>query len=376
MPTRACRRRRARLRSTPALREPARAGAASTSRSPGVPCCSARSPALMNLRSRWSGIATGDQAIFVERAAFEAVGGFPDQPLMEDIELSRACAGVGRRPACARVSSPRAGAGNATASGARSALMWRLRLLYRLGRRARAAGAQLPMTTADERCARDRDGQGAGAGLREDAARCRARRRRRRAAGRTAARPTIDHAVEAAHRAGRRCAATPTPRTRAFVAARGQHRSRCRRKATATSVCACTARSSAALAHACARAADRHRRARRRRGLPAARGAALVEHDAVFGPARRRRLHAGGVRRPAPALLFDGVAWSTAQVMRADARTRLRAARRCAHVELADAAPTSTNRRPRARAERMARIARQLRCGGRRGHQTLSAEES
>lgn len=45
--------------------------------------------ALMNLRSRWTGIATGDQAIFVTREAFDAVGGYPDQPLMEDIELSR-----------------------------------------------------------------------------------------------------------------------------------------------------------------------------------------------------------------------------------------------------------------------------------------------
>jgi rSAM/selenodomain-associated transferase 2 len=44
--------------------------------------------ALMNRRSRWTGIATGDQAMFVTRAAFDAVGGFPDQPLMEDIELS------------------------------------------------------------------------------------------------------------------------------------------------------------------------------------------------------------------------------------------------------------------------------------------------
>ena len=44
---------------------------------------------LMNLRSRMTGIATGDQAMFVTRAAFEAVGGFADQPLMEDIELSR-----------------------------------------------------------------------------------------------------------------------------------------------------------------------------------------------------------------------------------------------------------------------------------------------
>lgn len=44
---------------------------------------------LMNLRSRLSGIATGDQAIFVGRRLFDRVAGFPDQPLMEDIELSR-----------------------------------------------------------------------------------------------------------------------------------------------------------------------------------------------------------------------------------------------------------------------------------------------
>lgn len=44
---------------------------------------------LMNLRSRLTGIATGDQAIFVRRAVFEAVGGYPDQPLMEDIALSK-----------------------------------------------------------------------------------------------------------------------------------------------------------------------------------------------------------------------------------------------------------------------------------------------
>lgn len=44
---------------------------------------------LMNWRSRLTGIATGDQAIFVTRSAFESVDGFPDQPLMEDIELSK-----------------------------------------------------------------------------------------------------------------------------------------------------------------------------------------------------------------------------------------------------------------------------------------------
>ncbi len=53
-----------------------------------------RSPALkivaamMNARSRLTGIATGDQGIFVERGLFAAVGGYPDQPLMEDIALS------------------------------------------------------------------------------------------------------------------------------------------------------------------------------------------------------------------------------------------------------------------------------------------------
>lgn len=44
---------------------------------------------LMNWRSCLSGIATGDQAMFIKRSAFEAIGCFPDQPLMEDIELSR-----------------------------------------------------------------------------------------------------------------------------------------------------------------------------------------------------------------------------------------------------------------------------------------------
>ena len=44
---------------------------------------------LMNLRSRITGIATGDQGIFVSRALFERIGGYADLPLMEDIDLSR-----------------------------------------------------------------------------------------------------------------------------------------------------------------------------------------------------------------------------------------------------------------------------------------------
>ncbi|ADE14043.1 glycosyl transferase family 2 [Nitrosococcus halophilus Nc 4] len=43
----------------------------------------------MNWRSRLTGIATGDQALFVEREVFVAAEGFPEIPLMEDIVLSR-----------------------------------------------------------------------------------------------------------------------------------------------------------------------------------------------------------------------------------------------------------------------------------------------
>lgn len=52
--------------------------------------------ALINLRSRLSGIATGDQALFVRRAVFEAMGGFADVPLMEDIAFTRALKRRGR----------------------------------------------------------------------------------------------------------------------------------------------------------------------------------------------------------------------------------------------------------------------------------------
>jgi rSAM/selenodomain-associated transferase 2 len=62
--------------------------------------------AAMNLRSRLSGIATGDQGIFVRRAAYFQVGGFPQIALMEDIALSAALKRTGA-PAClsARITS-------------------------------------------------------------------------------------------------------------------------------------------------------------------------------------------------------------------------------------------------------------------------------
>jgi rSAM/selenodomain-associated transferase 2 len=56
---------------------------------------------MMNWRSRLTGIATGDQAVFVRREVFERLGGFPDLPLMEDIALAKRLKRVGR-PACLR----------------------------------------------------------------------------------------------------------------------------------------------------------------------------------------------------------------------------------------------------------------------------------
>jgi GT2 family glycosyltransferase len=51
---------------------------------------------MISLRSRLSRVATGDQAIFVRREVFDQIGGYPDFPLMEDIEFSRALKRAGR----------------------------------------------------------------------------------------------------------------------------------------------------------------------------------------------------------------------------------------------------------------------------------------
>lgn len=87
----------------------------------------------MNLRSRLTSIATGDQAMFVTRSAFQAVGGFPEIALMEDIALSKLL----KKQAPAACLSQRV-----VTSGRRwerhgvlrtIVLMWRLRLAYFLG---------------------------------------------------------------------------------------------------------------------------------------------------------------------------------------------------------------------------------------------------
>jgi rSAM/selenodomain-associated transferase 2/rSAM/selenodomain-associated transferase 1 len=85
---------------------------------------------MMNLRSRLTGIATGDQAMFVRRETFEAFGGFAPIALMEDIAMSKSLKRFGR-PACLRE--------RVTTSARRwqqhgvwrtMLLMWRLRAAY------------------------------------------------------------------------------------------------------------------------------------------------------------------------------------------------------------------------------------------------------
>ncbi|HYH40446.1 MAG TPA: glycosyl transferase, partial [Burkholderiales bacterium] len=89
--------------------------------------------AAMNVRSRLTGIATGDQAIFVTREAFERAGRYPPIALMEDIALSARLK---------RESPPLCLAARVSTSGRRwekhgvvrtILLMWRLRLAYWLG---------------------------------------------------------------------------------------------------------------------------------------------------------------------------------------------------------------------------------------------------
>ncbi len=89
---------------------------------------------LMNLRSCLTGIATGDQGIFVTRAVFEAVGGFPEIPLMEDIALSKALRRLSA-PECIRRPRLLASSRRWEEHGILPTmiLMWRLRLAFALG---------------------------------------------------------------------------------------------------------------------------------------------------------------------------------------------------------------------------------------------------
>lgn len=85
---------------------------------------------MINQRSRLTGIATGDQAMFMTRHALEAIGGIPDQPLMEDVELSHRLRRLSR-PHCLRACVETSGR-RWDRHGAWKTiwLMWRLRWLY------------------------------------------------------------------------------------------------------------------------------------------------------------------------------------------------------------------------------------------------------
>jgi rSAM/selenodomain-associated transferase 2 len=88
---------------------------------------------FMNLRSRASGISTGDQAIFVRREVFETMGGYPDMPLMEDIELSRRLKRRGRLAALPLRVTTSARKWEREGALRTMALMWALRFLYMVG---------------------------------------------------------------------------------------------------------------------------------------------------------------------------------------------------------------------------------------------------
>ena len=109
-------------------------GGDSTSRIEGRSPLLALVAALMNARSRLTGIATGDQAIFARRDAFERAGGFPQIALMEDVALLQG--DEARRPAAvpARARAVTSGRRWERRGALRTiVLMWRLRLAYFLG---------------------------------------------------------------------------------------------------------------------------------------------------------------------------------------------------------------------------------------------------
>lgn len=89
--------------------------------------------AMVNLRSRFSGLFTGDQGIFVRRDVFERIGGFPEEPLMEDLALALALRREGQTAALRErvVTSARRWSEEGVA---RTVLrMWTIRSLFALG---------------------------------------------------------------------------------------------------------------------------------------------------------------------------------------------------------------------------------------------------
>lgn len=88
---------------------------------------------LMNARSRLTGVCTGDQGVYLHRRLLAVIGGVPEQPLMEDVELSRRLRRL-CRPRCL-ASSLQTSARRWQQAGWLNTvlLMWRYRLRYWLG---------------------------------------------------------------------------------------------------------------------------------------------------------------------------------------------------------------------------------------------------
>ena len=88
---------------------------------------------MMNWRSRLSGIATGDQALFVRRHIFEQIGGFADMPLMEDIDFSRRLKRTGATAALTATVTTSFRRWERHGPLRTILLMWALRFLYWIG---------------------------------------------------------------------------------------------------------------------------------------------------------------------------------------------------------------------------------------------------
>ncbi|MCK7473217.1 MAG: glycosyltransferase family 2 protein [Rhodopseudomonas palustris] len=271
--------------------------------------------ALMNLRSRLSGIATGDQAIFVTRAAFDAVGGFPDQPLMEDVEITQPPAQAiasGLHPRERVLTSGRRW--EARGAWRTILLMWRLRWRYWRG----ASPEDLARGTTDERATRIVIlAKAPVAGHGQDAADSGARRASRRA--RLARRVLLAHAaarrVAAGRGAGRAVRDARHRASRRSRALARRHGMALRPQGEGDLGARMAARRERALAGGDARAADRHRLPRARRGATARAPPRSLEHsDAVLVPDVRRRLRAARAAASSTRDRSSGMPWSTAEV--------------------------------------------------------------
>ena len=88
---------------------------------------------MINLRSRVSGVATGDQAIFIRRSVFKQIGGYPDIPLMEDVAISKILRAKAP-PVCLRAKVTTSSRRWETHGVCKTILlMWKIRWLYFLG---------------------------------------------------------------------------------------------------------------------------------------------------------------------------------------------------------------------------------------------------